>query len=90
MNEKIIIGVDNGNKQTKTATQIYTSGLSKSDTEPLMTKEWIKYQNQYYALSPQRNTYLKDKTTNEAAFILTLFAIATEIEERDIYKPFQK
>mgnify|MGYP003293544950 CR=1 FL=1 len=84
----LVIGVDNGNAQTKTVNHMFPSGISKEDKEPALNVEWLKYEGNYYVLSQSRNAYMKDKTENEETLVLTLFAIAKEIETRGCYQPF--
>lgn len=38
------------------------------------------YNGRYYTISEQRIPYMRDKTTDERFFILTLFGIAMEME----------
>lgn len=48
-------------------------------------QRYLKYQNLYFNLTGQRIPYLKNKTEDNRFFILTLFAIANEIEVRNGY-----
>lgn len=76
----MLIAVDHGNKQMKTKHRTFISGLIGSSTPPPLAKDVILYKDMYYALSEQRLAYMRDKTKNDHFFILTLFAIADEIE----------
>lgn len=81
----MLISVDHGNKQIKTVhSEPFTSGLKESDA-PLFGEDILRYQDKYYALSDQRIPYRCDKTEDERFFMLTLFAIAYEIEARGCY-----
>ena len=76
----MLIAIDHGNKQIKTVhTQPFTSGLIQGDT-PGFGTDCLAYQGKYYTLTDQRIPYRRDKTEDERFFILTLFAIAYEIE----------
>lgn len=75
----MLIAIDHGNKQIKTAHRTFTSGLCESDTPPF-GKEVLHYNGKYYTLSKQRIPYMRDKTVDERYFILTLFAIAFELQ----------
>ena len=76
----MLIAIDHGNKQIKTVhTQPFTSGLIQGDT-PGFGTDCLTYQGKYYTLTDQRIPYRRDKTEDERFFILTLFAIAYEIE----------
>lgn len=74
----MIIAVDHGNKQMKTAHKVFTSGLLESDVRPPFGENIIEYQGRYYVLSDKRMPYMRDKTEDNRFFILTLFAIAFE------------
>ena len=75
----MLIAIDHGNKQIKTAHRTFTSGLCESDTRPPFGKDVLYYKEKYYTLSDQRIPYMRDKTVDERYFILTLFAIAFEL-----------
>ena len=76
----MLIAIDHGNKQVKTVHgNAIVSGVQKSKTRPY-GRDVLKYGGSYYTLSAQRIPYQKDKTTDERFFILSLFAIAEEIE----------
>ena len=81
MNQRIIIPMDHGNRNLKTAQHVFTSGLIESDCRPVLG-EYLYYNNRYYTLSEQRIPYMRDKTSDERFFILTLFGIAMEAEKR--------
>ena len=81
----MLIAVDHGNKQIKTVhTPPFTSGLIQSDT-PGFGTDALAYRGKYYTLTDQRIPYRRDKTEDERFFILTLFAIAHEIEAMGQY-----
>lgn len=81
----MLIAVDHGNKLMKTIHHApFTSGLEESDAPPF-GGETLKYQGKYYTLSERRIPYHRDKTEDERFFILTLFAIAYEIEAMNAY-----
>lgn len=79
MNRPIVIGVDNGNANTKTVHNVFTSGITEHDVKPPVADELIEFDGKFYTLSSKRLTYTRDKTKNNSCFILTLFAIAKEI-----------
>ena len=83
----MLIAIDHGNKLVKTVNcPPFTSGLVESEVQPFGS-DVLKYQGKYYQLSDQRIPYRRDKTEDERFFILTLFAIAKEIEAADNYTP---
>lgn len=81
----MLISIDHGNKQMKTIHHApFTSGLQESDVLPF-GGETIKYQERYYTLSEKRIPYHRDKAADERFWILSLFAIAYEIEAKGAY-----
>ena len=75
----MLVCVDHGNKQIKTASRVFTSGLVESDTRPPFGDNILFYRGKYYTLSDQRIPYTRDKTEDDRFFILTLFAIAIAV-----------
>ena len=82
----MLIAVDHGNKQIKTESRIFTSGLRESDTRPPFGDDVLKYKGKYFTLSDKRIPYMRDKTGDDRFYILTLFAIAFEIEDTGRYE----
>ena len=80
----MIIAVDHGNKSIKTAHDIFTSGLVASEGIPGFRADYIGWKDKYYALTERRIAYLRDKTVDDRFFILTLFAIAKELEHNSV------
>ena len=66
----------------KTAHKIFPSGLCENDAKPPFGKDVLFYNGKYYSLSNQRIPYMRDKTADERYFILTLFAIAFELQKQ--------
>ena len=83
----MIISIDHGNKQIKTLNRTITSGLYESDSKPAFGEDVLCFNGKYYALSEERIPYMRDKTKDSRFFILTLFAIAYEIEAAGKYTP---
>lgn len=79
MHQKIIVSIDHGNRNIKTRQNVFTSGVIESDCKPVLG-EYLYYNGRYYSISEQRIPYMRDKTTDERFFILTLFGIAMEME----------
>lgn len=76
----ILIAIDHGNKQIKTIHNTFSSGLCESNTKPPFGENVLFYCEKYYTLSEQRIPYMRDKTTDERYFVLTLFAITFELK----------
>lgn len=83
----MLIAIDHGNEGIKTVNcEPFTSGLLESDMKPF-GKDILLYRGKYYQLSGQRIPYRKDKTEDDRFFILSLFAIAREIDASGTYRP---
>lgn len=81
----MLIAIDHGNKSIKIPNHApFTSGIQESDTPPF-GGETLKYKGKYYTLSEKRIPYHRDKTEDERFWILTLFAIAYEIQAAGSY-----
>lgn len=80
----MIIFVDHGNKSIKTPNTLFTSGLIVSEGLQGFKTDYICWNNRYYTLTEQRIAYLRDKTEDDRFYVLTLFAIAKELERRKI------
>ena len=79
--QKITIPLDHGNRNMKTAEEVFTSGLVESDLKPVLG-EYLQYNGKYYSLTGERIPYMRDKTLDDRFFILTLFGIVKELERR--------
>lgn len=77
----MIISVDTGNKQIKTAHRIFSAGLVESDSYPPFGSDVLSYRGKYYTISGDRIPYMRDKTQDPRYFVLTLFAIAYELQQ---------
>ena len=76
----MLIAIDHGNYAVKTPSFSFVAGLSEHTVKPPLTDEIIEYAGRYWTLSGKRLNYMRDKTRDERYFILSLFAIAKELE----------
>ncbi len=82
MENKIILGVDNGNAYTKSSEGFNCqSGFTKSDVEPIAKQNLLIYQGIYYSIGNNRASVQLDKTQTQDAFIISLAAIADAINK---------
>jgi len=82
MRNRILLGLDNGNKCTKTSEgYISESGFTKSNTEPISSSNLLIYEGKFYSIGGQRLSVQMDKTINQDAFILSLPAIADAVNK---------
>ena len=85
MRNRILLGLDNGNKCTKTSEgYISESGFTKSNTEPISSSNLLIYEGKFYSIGGQRLSVQMDKTINQDAFILSLPAIADAINKAQV------
>lgn len=82
----IVFGIDHGNGNIKTKHFEFPCGLVKQNISPAHSfeQDYIKYKDTYYMLSKTKMPYKADKSKDLDYFILTLFSIAKEAEEREI------
>ncbi|MCM1508536.1 MAG: ParM/StbA family protein [Ruminococcus flavefaciens] len=86
----MLISIDHGNYAIKTVHHSFVSGLSEHTVKPPITDEVLEYEGKYWTLSGRRLNYMRDKTQDERYFILSLFAIAKELENTGYYQPVEK
>ncbi|WP_083631050.1 hypothetical protein [Intestinimonas butyriciproducens] len=82
----MIISVDHGNKSIKTPH--CSSRPDWSNPKPARNQNRLYFwDGKYYSLTEKRISYLRDKTEDDRFFVLTLFAIAKELEYAGIKEP---
>lgn len=86
----MLIAIDHGNYAIKTPNHSFVSGLSEHTVKPPMADEILEYDGRYWTTSGKRLSYMRDKTQDERYFILTLFAIAKELEDTGRYSPVEQ
>lgn len=89
MIKKLRVAVDHGNRNMKTCNHVFTTGLTEQDKKPARGEKYLKYEGKYYTLSERRIPYQRDKTQDvrNRFWILTLFAIAMELEDKEQIQP---
>lgn len=83
MSDVITIGVDHGYAAMKTAHFSFPSGLVAYEHEPYTQKDVLEYEGRYYVVGSGRQPLQKDKTQTMDYYLLTLAAIAKELEYRN-------
>ncbi len=84
MTNLIIIGIDHGYAAMKTAHCSFTTGLVPYAHEPYSSDHVLEYDSQFYVIGSGRQALQKDKTATEDYYLLTLAAIAMELEARKL------
>ena len=84
LNNFKIIGIDHGYGNMKTANCCFPTGVIASDTEPPFTNDLLVWNNKYYSIGVGHKEFTADKFTDEDYYILTLAAIARELNRERI------
>lgn len=84
LNNFKVIGIDHGYGNIKTANCCFPTGVIASDTEPPFTNELLVWNNKYYSIGVGHKEFTADKFTDEDYYILTLAAIARELNRERI------
>ena len=77
-----VIGVDHGWANIKTVSQVFTSGVKEISTEPALYDNVLEYEGKYYKIGGERLEVRETKVTDENYYLLTLAAIAKELNRR--------
>ena len=79
----MLISVDHGNVSVKVGGgRVFRSGIRESDTRPPFGEDILKYNGKYYTISDKRIPYQREKFKDDRFYVLTLFAVAYELEDR--------
>lgn len=80
--DQMIIGVDHGYAAIKTRHFCFSSGVVAYEHEPYTNRDVLKIDGKYYVCGSSRQPLLRDKTENDTYYLLTLAAVAKEIQAR--------
>ena len=75
----MIIGVDHGYGNIKTANCCFPTGIMDYESEPLFTADMLTYEGRYYLIGEGHKEFLAEKTMDDDYYLLTLVAIAREL-----------
>ena len=86
-----IIGIDHGNRNIKTANEIFSAAIQPLQTRPDSLENILEYQNHFYQIGGQIPIMERvDKTENDDYFLLTLAALGKELKIRKINEAMVK
>lgn len=90
LNNIKIIGIDHGYGNIKTAGTVTKSGVTAYETEPIFSGNILEYEGSYYRIGECRKEFVSDKVSDDDYYLLTLMAIARElnvygIREADVH-----
>ena len=81
-NEMVVIGIDHGYGNMKTARRCFKTALVKYDSAPVLSRDYLEYDGKFYVIGEGHKGFVADKQSDEDNYILTLAAIAKELEAR--------
>ena len=84
INNTIIIGIDHGYGNIKTANCCFPTGLMKSNTEPTFATDLLIWNSTYYSIGVGHKEFTADKFKDDDYYVLTLAAIARELRRENI------
>lgn len=80
----MLFAIDHGNSAIKTPNFVFTSGLTDYPVKPPVDTDVLEFGGTFWTLSGERIPYMRDKTKDDRFFILSLFAIAKELRQRNV------
>lgn len=84
VNGTIIISVDHGYGNIKTANTVFPTGIIASEKKPILSKDILFYDGMYYTIGEGHKEFVPDKVMDNEYYILTLAAIAKELKLRKL------
>lgn len=78
-NDPIIIGIDHGYGNIKTAHCCFKTGVATYDKEPTFQSNLLVYDGMYHLIGEEHKEFTADKMSDSDYYILTLAAIAREL-----------
>ena len=80
----IIIGIDHGYGNIKTAHCCFKTGVAAYDKEPTFKGNLLVYEGRYYLIGEEHKEFISDKMADSDYYILTLAAVARELNIRKL------
>ena len=90
LNSIKIIGIDHGYGNIKTASTVTKSGVTAYETEPIFSGNILEYEGGYYRIGECQKEFVSDKVSDDDYYLLTLMAIARELNVRNSAAIFLK
>ena len=79
LNHPVIIGLDHGFGNVKTAHTCFQAGVTKHEKEPTFKSNMLFYDGWYYTIGEEHKEFIANKINDQDYFILTLAGIASEL-----------
>ena len=83
-NDFLIVGIDHGFGNIKTANTVTPTGITKLDAAPTFTKNTLFFDGNYYQIGEGHKEYLADKWQDEDNYLFTLMGIVRELNRESI------
>ena len=83
-NNPIIIGIEHGDGNIKTAHTCFRTGVTVHDRESTFKNDLLIYEGRYYTIGEGHKEFAADKMTDSDYYILTLAAIGRELNIRHL------
>ena len=80
----IVIGIDHGYGNIKTASSCFRTSVKAYDTEPTFTSNMLVYNGWYYIIGEGHKEFIPEKQNDDDYYILTLAAVARELYARNL------
>ena len=80
----IIIGIDHGYGNIKTAHHCFKTGVASYDKEPTFKANLLIYNGRYYIIGEEHKEFVAEKMTDPDYYIITLAAIGRELRTRGL------
>lgn len=80
----LIVGIDHGYGNIKTANTVTPTGITKLDAAPTFPKNTLYYDGSYYLIGEGHKEYLTDKWEDNDNYLFTLMGIARELNREGI------
>ena len=84
LDNAVIIGVDHGYGNIKTANHVFRTGIAGYDYEPLFTGDMLVYGGKYYVIGEGHKEFVSQKQSDEDYYLLTLAGIAMELKDEGL------
>ena len=84
INDAVIIGIDHGYGNIKTANNIFKAGVASFDHEPLFTGDMLVFDGRYYIIGEGHKEFVPQKQSDEDYYLLTLAGIAMELKDEGL------
>ena len=80
----VIIGIDHGYGNIKTAHTCFKTGVTAYDKEPTFKSDLLIYEDRYYIIGDEHKEFAAEKMSDLDYYILTLAAIGIELHLRGL------